>query len=399
MKDKIFQIKDSNTHIEQAKYNVTRNLFSFLALLLGGLFIMNFIQGDINMYAVGFGAIFCVLVLFIQYKTKKYKVAAISAVFMALALNQSNLLIASNFNNFLDFFWIVIFALYVFFTLGKYWGVTNLYVNVIGIVIIFAGEKMGYVELIPKEFTTFSLVNFIINATFATFVFCYIILQMIKQMRMAAEKHSLANKELVLRNEEKTVMLKEIHHRVKNNLQVITSLLRLQLDEVKDENTQHHFNDSINRVSAMAIIHEKMYQTESLSQIDLESYLESLIEDLITSYSGDIKISTSVNSNIKDIDPKSIVPLALIFNELISNSIEHAFDGKSEGNIDIKVEKNTKGETFIHYVDNGNWKEPAKKKSFGTELIQSFTEQLDGSYLKEIDSEGTHFKFLFKESL
>lgn len=384
----------AENYFDEAKYNVTRNLFTFLTILLGVLFVMNFIQGDLNMFSVGFGSLLSGIVLIMLYKTRKFKIAAITAVFLAYGINMSNLFIASNFHNFLDFFWIIIIALYVFFTLGKKWGIFNLYLNIAGVVTIFVCEKLEVITLIPKEFTHFSILNFVINSFFATLVFIYIMLQMIKQTRMAEDKYISANEELSLRNEEKTVMLKEIHHRVKNNLQVITSLLRLQANEVEDLKSKHHFEDSVNRVSAMAMIHEKMYQTESLTQIDLKAYLDDLIEALITSYSGQTRIEISISSNIHNIDPKSLVPLALIFNELVSNSIEHAFIGMTAGQIDIKAESSQDGKVLISYRDNGNWKMPARQSSFGLELIETFTDQLDGTFERTTTS-GTKYQFEF----
>lgn len=389
-------ISNPENYFEEAKYNVTRNLFTFLTILLFGLFLMNFIKDDLNMVATGFGSLLSAIVLIILFKTKRYKIAAISAVFMALGINMSNLLIESNFHNFLDFFWIIIIVLFVFFTLGKVWGIVNLYMNITGAVCIFVFEKVGWVEFVLKEFTSFSIYNFVLNSFFATLVFVYIILQMVKQTNIAEEKYRGANQELALRNEEKTVMLKEIHHRVKNNLQVITSLLRLQANEVDDPKSKHHFEDSVNRVSAMAMIHEKMYQTESLTRIDLKSYLDGLIQSLINSYAGTIKIESSIHSNIKEVDPKSLVPVALIFNELVSNSIEHAFKGREKGKIEIEANRKPNGTVIIDYKDDGQWIEPAKENSFGLELIETFTEQLDGTFTRETGN-GTHFRFVFEK--
>ena len=188
-------------------------------------------------------------------------------------------------------------------------------------------------------------------------------------------------------------MLREIHHRVKNNLQVITSLLRLQSNELKDREAIHQFSDMINRVSAMAMIHEKMYQSESLNQIDLKVYLETLVDDLISSYAGNTIILTEIESDIKDIDPKFLVPIALIFNELVSNSIEHAFKNKKAGTIKISAHRNDQSINVI-YADDGQWENPKKESSFGLELIETFTEQLDGN-CQRTTGNSTQYNFEF----
>jgi len=214
-------------------------------------------------------------------------------------------------------------------------------------------------------------------------------------MRHAQEKYKVANQELSLINEEKTVMLKEIHHRVKNNLQVIMSLLRLQASEVNDPKTKFHLTDSVNRVSAMAMIHEKMYQSDTLSKLDLKVYLNSLIDDLIKSYASTTKITVTIETEIDNIDPKSIVPFALIFNELVSNSIKHGFENKEEGTIVIQIKREATDRILMTYFDNGTWKSGnSESGSFGLEMIETFTEQLDGKLTRSIEN-GTKYSFEF----
>jgi two-component sensor histidine kinase len=196
-------------------------------------------------------------------------------------------------------------------------------------------------------------------------------------------------------NEEKTIMLKEIHHRVKNNLQVITSLLRLQSKEIKDEKSIVHFNDAIQRVLAMALIHERMYQSKDLAKIDLEAYLRTLAEELIQSYAVEKPIELHVNCEIEFIQPKSLVSFALMFNELISNTLKHAFSDQKYGRIEIRIIRTKEDEVQCTYKDDGKWKEEAREGSFGLELIEDLCAQLDGEYKRDI-SEGTTYHFVFQ---
>ena len=396
------KIKDhfqSEDHVDKAKFVLTRNLFSFLAILLGTLGTLNLIQGDINMFPLLGGAVLCLIVLALLAKFKNYKVAAIAAIILSFSMNVYNMTVTSNFGHFVDFFWIVCMAIYIFFLLGKYWGIFNLFLNITAVVVILYLVRTGQFVQVQKEFTDFSQINFIINIIVSGIVFSYIMVKVLDALTNTEKGYVTANQDLQKSNAEKTIMLKEIHHRVKNNLQVITSLLRLQLNEVTDEKSRHQFSDSINRVSAMAIIHEKMYQSESLSQIDLESYLQSLIADLINSYSVNCEIQTTISSNIQNIEPKSIVPLALIFNELVSNSLEHGFKNSEKGILKIKVDQTESGITKMTYQDSGTWLSPQKNYSFGLELIETFTEQLDGNFKREIKPDGTHYSFEFSQLL
>ena len=190
---------------------------------------------------------------------------------------------------------------------------------------------------------------------------------------------------------DKELLLKEIHHRVKNNLQLISSLLRLQSLDIHDEKVEKHFNEAVDRIRSIALIHEKMYQQNELSKIDLELYLKSLVNDILTSNTSNKLIQIDINSEIESINIKNIVPIALLLNELITNSLKHAFEEQNEGKITIKMKKN--GEcTNLIYSDNGQWKTPSNSNGFGTKLIETLCIQLDGKYTKDV-SNGTTYYF------
>lgn len=374
-------------------------MFSFLTVLLSALAIVNFIEDNDNTFAIALGAGISLISLILLFITKRYQFAGYTALILATLMTAYNMMLTSYFDHLVDFFWIISMSVYTFFVLGRYIGVIQVFANIIIIAVIFHLEQSGEIVRIPKEYTDLSEMNFWINLGISGFVFSYLCLQVIKALRYTETNFVEANMELIKSNEEKTMMLKEIHHRVKNNLQVITSMLRLQLHDMEDESTKHYFIDSINRVSAMATIHEKMYASESLAEIDLESYLDALISELISSYAVNLNIETHIQSNVKKIEPKSIVPIALIFNELVSNSIEHGFARKAQGKLEIKADQKQTGETVITYKDNGEWKAPSRENSLGVELITSFTEQLDGNCIQDHGPNGTSYTFTFDKLL
>ncbi len=197
-------------------------------------------------------------------------------------------------------------------------------------------------------------------------------------------------------NKEKTVLLQEIHHRVKNNLQVIVSLLRMQSRDIDSEETRKSFEEAINRVLTMSLIHQKMYEKESLVDIDIKDYLNTLIQNLIDSSSIDKKVDFKIDSTLKSVSAKSIVPLGLIINELVSNSIKHAF--KESGRIELTLKPRERLGFSMIYFDNGKWKEN-NGKTFGTQLIETFTEQLEGTYERTISDSGTTYHFNLTEEL
>jgi len=153
---------------------------------------------------------------------------------------------------------------------------------------------------------------------------------------------------------EKEILLQEIHHRVKNNLQVIISLLRLQSKDIKDEKVLKMFKESQDRVNSISLAHEKIYQSKDLANIRLEGYIEKLTSDLLKSYNvneGEITLKMDIEDMSMGIDTS--IPCGLIINELLSNSLKHAFPEKRKGVIDIKIHKTGDNEIEMVFRDNG----------------------------------------------
>lgn len=200
--------------------------------------------------------------------------------------------------------------------------------------------------------------------------------------------------------EEKRVMLQEIHHRVKNNMQIISSLLSLQSLYVKDKYDSELFIESKNRVKSMAMVHEKLYLSKDMAEIAFEDYINSLISQVFSSYNVDInliKILKDINGTKVNIN--TAVPLGLILNELLNNSIKHAFPDGHDGEINIGLHKINEGYVFV-FSDNGiglsndiNIENP---KTLGLQLINSLVGQLDG--IMDLDiSKGTKYIIKFKD--
>lgn len=213
---------------------------------------------------------------------------------------------------------------------------------------------------------------------------------------------------------EKEVLLKEIHHRVKNNMQVITSILNLQAGQVKDKNLKDIFKECQNRIKSMSYIHEELYKKDNLAMIDFSEYTENLANNILKSYSihtGRISLKTNVDNVFLDID--KAVPCSLIINELLTNSLKYAFptllpDGKD--GLENNAQKEGKGEILISFnsdddkytlifSDNGvgipKDLDIGNTNTLGMVLINTLTLQLGGSI--ELDrSKGTEFKIVFE---
>jgi two-component system, sensor histidine kinase PdtaS len=201
---------------------------------------------------------------------------------------------------------------------------------------------------------------------------------------------------------EKETLLREIHHRVKNNLQVISSLLNMQSYYLDDPRMISAIAEGQNRVKAMALIHQKLYQTEQLSEIDFQEYTEQLIGHLATALSDpDKKISSTVNGAALKLDIDTAIPLGLILNELITNAYKYAFNGVSEGTLHVDLKLDEAHYYHLRISDSGqglpaNFSE-ANLNSLGLKLVRMLIEQLDGS-LTITNVPGASFYIRFKES-
>ncbi len=198
---------------------------------------------------------------------------------------------------------------------------------------------------------------------------------------------------------EKETLMKEIHHRVKNNMNVISSLLGLQMDVVKDEKAKEALKDSQTRVQTMAQIHETLYGSDNLSSIQLKSYLTKLVKSLLHGYAHSENVSLQIEAQDVSIDVKQVSTLGLVANELTTNAIKYAFPDHRAGEITICLRK-TDQQIELLFSDNGvgmpaglDWKNAA---TLGFKLVRTLVEnQLDGSIDMESNN-GTKFTIKFK---
>ncbi|ERT08869.1 sensory box protein [Lyngbya aestuarii BL J] len=209
--------------------------------------------------------------------------------------------------------------------------------------------------------------------------------------------------ELQLKNSlrEKEVLLKEIHHRVKNNLFVVANLLEFQSDYFEEPKFIQALEDSKNRVFSMALIHEKLYQSTNLSRINFGEYLEQLIDHLLESYSDiDERVEFKAEVDPIFLNIETAHPCGLIVNELVSNVFKHAFPNGMTGEVWLKLHQSSEGLVTLTIKDNGIGF-PAdldfqNVESLGMELICTLTTQLEG-HIELIRGEGTTFKVTFSE--
>ncbi|MEE9604075.1 MAG: PAS domain S-box protein, partial [Candidatus Scalindua sp.] len=201
---------------------------------------------------------------------------------------------------------------------------------------------------------------------------------------------------------EKEILLQEIHHRVKNNLQVIISLLRLQSKNIEDQKILQMFQESQDRINSMALVYEKIYRSKNLARIKLKGYVEDLANDLFRNYgvnTGKIALKIDVGDISMGID--TAIPCGLIINELLTNSLKYAFPEGRKGKIKIEISPTNEDEIEMIIGDNGiGLREEfdyRKSPGFGFRMIVDLVEYKLMGRIKPIHNEGIQFQILFKE--
>jgi len=251
-------------------------------------------------------------------------------------------------------------------------------------------------EKLSRDIAIRNLTLIILALIILSSIIAFIYFQNRKRLAKSKKEKELLEKSSVPK-EEKDILLKEVHHRVKNNFQIINSLIRIQSEYMNEKNFKIKLLELENRIRSMSIIHEKLYKTESLSKVNVSEYIKELVSNLKASFeqSEHVRIDLNIDESA-EFGLDTLIPLGLILNEAISNSIQHAFEGRDDGTINVYLEKNEMT-TSVTISDNGIGADLSidelKEESLGMELIYDLIDQLDGTL--ELET-GVGFKYSFK---
>ncbi len=210
-------------------------------------------------------------------------------------------------------------------------------------------------------------------------------------------KSKKATRIIRAKNAENELLLKEIHHRVKNNLEMVKSLIALQSAQIEDPATKDAMIASQNRVQSMGIIHQKLYQGTNLGSIEMKDYFINLSEGILDSFNAEDQVKIECAMDNLDLDVDTAVPIGLIVNELLTNALKYAFPKQQPGIINISLEKDTHQNLKLQVRDNGVGKTDGlapKGTGFGSQLVKLLTRQLNGKMIERNDN-GTHIEFDF----
>lgn len=199
-------------------------------------------------------------------------------------------------------------------------------------------------------------------------------------------------------NKEKEFLLKEIHHRVKNNLEIVSSLLALQSAQLTDANAVNVMQESQNRVQSMSMIHQKLYQGTNLSTIEMKDYFNNLGAHVLDSFGMEEQVNLTCEMQALELDVDTAIPLGLIVNELLTNALKYAFPDNRKGEVKLALEQKDKEHLCLEVSDNGigqNMNEKIGETGFGMRLVNLLCQQLQGK-MNRMMKDGTSISFEFK---
>lgn len=345
---------------------------------------------------VGFGVLNIVnIIAFSRHRdlTTTYNISSISSLATAIAIT----LFSGGINSpFIFILALIVFAAYV---TTRVYGTVYLYLSLLIVVLIYAAGQADYefaYNAVPEASrNTFSL----ISVLFSVYLLGGVLGKSLLEVHHKLYK---SRNEIQLRITEKEMLLKEIHHRVKNNLQTVSSLLSLQSRNIDDDEVKNLIKSSQNRVISMAMVHEMLYMRDDLSKIEYRSYVKELSEYLVRSVKG-AQNNVKLNIDIPDIKLRidTAIPLGLLINEAITNALKYGLTEEEGGIIHIALKKADENEYILDIGDNGigfsediNFK---TTKSLGLKLIHNLARQLKGSITRDSSKKGTNYIVKFQE--
>jgi two-component sensor histidine kinase len=256
---------------------------------------------------------------------------------------------------------------------------------------------------IQRESFVFNITTAAIAMSINTLVIVWMNYRRQQELEIRIEEREKATSQLSIALKQKEILLAEIHHRVKNNLAIVRGLLNMQMNTTTNEVAKDTLRESVNRVSTMALIHQKLYTRENPDQIDFGKYVLELVREISSSYNPQFTKLLEVNTDVKDItlNLNRAVPCGLILNEFLSNAFKHAFKQGQRGIIDIMISHDPEKRGYVNMIvtDNGNGIpegfNPETSSTLGISIVQSLSEQLDGHFTFGSSHNGTQMKVNF----
>ena len=391
-------VKDEYRLKDKVKLTLRVNYFSSIFAIILGFLCLYFLNISIILPYVFFGFGVINLINTLAYKTHEnltvtYNITSIVALISATVIT----LYSGGINS--PFIFVLALIVFTGYVTTRSYGKIYLYINmlIIGLLYIESFPDYTIAENVVPE-TSRNLFSFL------SILFSVYLLGGVLGKNLLKAHHNLykSRNEIEKRINEKETLLREVHHRVKNNLQTVSSLLSLQSRSIEDKKMKGIIKSSQNRVISMAMVHEMLYMRDDLSKIEYKSYVKELSEFLIRSLKG-AENKVKLNIDIPDIKLgiDTAIPLGLLINEAITNALKYGITDENEGEINIAIKQENNNNYVLNIGDNGvgfpDSIDHKTTKSLGLKLIHNLARQLKGTISRDSSKKGTNYIVRFSE--
>ncbi len=372
-------------------------MFSIVFFVLACTYYFDSIEDFLTMALGTFISMLCLVIVKLK---KNYTLVFYIYSLSGVLITSYNLIFFHHSMHLGDVLWMLAGVSLAFFSLGRVLGFVLLMVSLTAIVFFVFYSLNVHIEVISPRthYQKLALAIEMVSGFGLNYYLFYLFLNVnhYSENKLVESYDQLKeqNTRILLQNDEKTTLVREIHHRVKNNLQIVVSLLRMQSKEVNNPEFRGLFQESINRIMAMSLIHQKLYQNENLSQIRIGDYLDELIHEIMNLSFTERGVQYEIKTEVGKIGLKTLIPVGILVNELVSNSLKHAFDDAGNARIQIEIQREGENHLRITYFDNGVWKKQIGDSSFGLVLIDTLIEQLEGTKEILLGENGTTYSIV-----
>ena len=391
-------ITNYSNYSDVIKFSFVWAICRFQFIILTVATLINIKNPNYNIYPNLASITVVFVALVIMYFKKKYKVISIVGLLISIVIIWSAMLFIRNVAHTNIPLWIVLTILFAYFVFGKKWGIITTICNFLVLTYYFIFLYPDNMSNLPEfnriDVISFIIESFIIFLGIIYFIFKYSSILHYNQEKLLTANQSLKkNKDIIEKQfEEISMLYNEIHHRIKNNLNIIISMISLKIPDDGEWVDKNILEDSVNRIKTIAAIHESMFNVQPKNSFNLQLHIKTLINNILRLTDENIEFTLNID-NPRKVGQYSIVLFSLILNELITNSIKHAFHNIKTPKISINF-KESKTENYydLYYSDNGHWKNEKKEEdTLGTVIINSMIKQIDGKCEIVKDKDGTYY--------
>lgn len=387
--NKIQPLEEENfaSPFDFAKYILVWRLSWIFTVLFAMLTFAIFFYNPLSALYYGTAFVVCIGTNIYLIKTTNFQ-----NVFWIFTLAVSTIIILSmhtllNMLHYADIVWTACIVVFSYIGLGNRVGNYFLALHATNFLIFYVFGINLHIDKL-KNLNSIELGSGILEFLIALFTLTYLLRTYIQLQVENEAKLMQLNESLQQKNNENRILMQEIHHRIKNNLQLVVSLLRMQQDEIGDQQAEKSFDAAIHRIHSISLIHQKLYQNDQLNHFNFQAYVEELTQEIKSIQQPHLIVDMQLKLNIREVGLKTIVPLGLILNELITNSFKHGFHANKVNQLFLEISQESDETILLRYTDSGEWKTDAKK-GFGSELMDLLVQQMEGSHTFE----NGHYEF------